>query len=62
MGFPYKHCYFKTRLPTRRNCVENRDKAYFLRKKSKNIFSVSEFLKTLRIMLLTIGRNVKDKK
>ena len=26
--FPYKHCYFKTCLPTRQNGVENRDKAY----------------------------------
>ena len=28
IGFPYKHCYFKTCLPTRQNVVENRDKAY----------------------------------
>ena len=28
VGFPYKHCYFKTYLPTRQNGVENRDKAY----------------------------------
>ena len=27
-SFPYKHCFFKTCLPTRQNCVENRDKAY----------------------------------
>ena len=27
MGFPYKHCLFKTCLPTRQNGVENRDKA-----------------------------------
>ena len=26
--FRYKHCYFKTCLPTRQNGVENRDKAY----------------------------------
>ena len=27
-GFPYKHYYFKTCLPTRQNGVENRDEAY----------------------------------
>ena len=27
LGFPYKHCYFKTCLPTRQNGVENRNKA-----------------------------------
>ena len=29
-GFPYKHCYFKACLPTRRSGVENCDKAYHL--------------------------------
>ena len=32
MGFPYKHCYFKTRLPTCQNGVENCDKAYYYRR------------------------------
>ena len=27
-SFPYKHCFFKSCLPTRQNGVENRDKAY----------------------------------
>ena len=26
IGFPYKHYYFKTCLPTRQNGVQNRDK------------------------------------
>ena len=30
IGFLFKHCYFKTCLPTHQNDVEKRDKAYYL--------------------------------
>ena len=54
-SFPYKHCFFKTCLPTRQNGVENRDKAYSSAPKIIKVSSPESRSKFLHFVTVCVG-------